>query len=394
MNSVFQKKYTKQSHLNMKKMLTYIILTLLSLGIIYFVGVIYIASRMKLDFTGMINDFRESYRQKSFFLNDIDLDDGTYALYVNHKEFGEFMVLNADAIKENKDSLKVSLSFANYFPGEGRDFSYGVTLFNDNSAVKSKEGKIFKNFEIGTLAVYAIPVKKHSIQGYRKLILEKFAALQNNEAIFYTPPNFHFPIHRDYSFYIDFPSITLPVTRNKDSWGGNRIASINGIEHREWLFGQEEGSKAFFVQKLENCIREKAASIPDFEVIVGVNEETNNYLVQTVSGEEYALATTEDDYKFMRVENYHNFHFIVHFRASKEDAEKLYALDFSDCFSEENNNKQKLIDVMKALVKQSAQPHLDVEKGEVELYGFKNTFTKSNEIKEQLYELWWLELEN
>lgn len=79
--------------------------------------------------------------------------------------------------------------------------------------------------------------------------------------------------------------------------------------------------------------------------------------------------------------------------ANKENAEKLLALDYSDCLSEEERNRPQVIAKMKALVKQSNSPNLDVDKGEVGLSDYKDTTSKYKEVYEQGYQISWLQLD-
>lgn len=377
----------------MKKMLIYIILTIVSVAIICFTVVYFTAHRMKLDLSGIFENIEESNHKKALFLNDIDLEDGHFALYVDHEEFGEFMVLDQDALKENKDSLYVRVNLLNIFSGLTRRQRHGVTLFKGKSFVKNKKSGFFKKFDLGTLANYAIPVKKHTIEGNKALIQEKYFSLQDKENIFYPSPPIYFPDNLEFSFTVYLPSIALPVTRKEDSWGMNSIASINGMEYDNWLNENRIGSRINLTKELENCIREKAKMLDGLDVTISINEETNNYLVHRIGANEYPLTRAENKHEYIRLENYHNFRISAHFRATKKDAEQLYAMDFSDCHSEEQNNRVQLVNAINELVKQSELTNLTHENGTVELYGNKNMVTRSNEITEQLYSLWWLEIE-
>ncbi|QDH79609.1 hypothetical protein FKX85_11395 [Echinicola soli] len=320
-------------------------------------------------------------------LADMDFSNGKYALYIKHKEFGEFMVLDEEALKENRDKLIVNISLANYLPGEG-DRSFGVILFKDNKLVTQKSGGVFTHFAIGNLADHAVPVKSQRIQGVKKRIQEKQDSIADQNNIFITYQSAFVPDNRAFRFRVYFPCIAVPVTRGKDSAGYERIITVNGIKHDKWIMESESLFDRQWGEKIERCIRDKAGTITDFEVSIAKSSMSNAYLLDKAGND---LKTPNK--KTIYIKDYMYYSFTAYLMADKDNAEKLLALDYSDCMSEEDRNRPLLIAKMKALVKQSTQPHLDVDKGEIGLEGYKDNVTKYKALYEQEYSLTWLEVE-
>ncbi len=152
----------------MKKAVIYAIITFIVILLIWFIAKL-ITKKVDKD----TNNFHEPFRKQNIelFLGNIDFSNGSYAIYVRHKELGEFAVTNEEGLKANRHLLKVKLSWANYLPYKG-DRGFGVMLFKDNKLVKKKTGGVFNIFEIGTLKNYAIGVKNKSFmvlsRTYRK----------------------------------------------------------------------------------------------------------------------------------------------------------------------------------------------------------------------------------
>lgn len=323
------------------------------------------------------------------FLNEIDLSDGDYSLYVRHKEFGEFMVIEEKALKENSSSLKLRFSFVNYLPGEG-DRNFGVILFKNNQQVKSKIGGAFTYFEIGSLANYALAVKEHRISGIKKVVQRKLDSIKNKTTIFINHQPTFVADNRAFRFRVYFPSIALPVTREIDSTGYERIITVNGIDNNKWIMEEETIFDKQWENKLENRIRKKADTISDFEVKVSKGSLSDDMLYDTTVqwGD---LRTPDSKPLFMKDYMYYNF--TAYIMASEENAKKLLVLDYSDCMNDEERNKPQVLAKMKQLVKKSTKPNLSVDKGEVGLQSYKDDTTTYEGLYEQEYSLNWFEIE-
>ncbi|WP_298781938.1 hypothetical protein [uncultured Polaribacter sp.] len=323
------------------------------------------------------NSFSNIFKS-SDFLEDVDFSSSKYALYIRHKKHGEFMVLNQELIEENKNDLKVKTSFINYLPGEG-DRGYGVRLFKNNKLVKSKLGGVFKKFEIGTLNNHKLPIKRQRISGTKKVLQQKLDSIKNEENIFIT----HLPTfvadNRAFRFRVYFPSIAIPVKREIDNYGYERVTAINGDEIKKWS------------NKLKKCIKEKADSISDFDVSITHGSLGDAYIFDTTA--KWGAIRTSDR-KFLYTKDYIYYNFTAYIKSDKESSEKLLSLDYSDCLSEIDRNKPQVIAKMKELLKQSTKPNLSVDNGEVGLEGYKDKVTKYKTLYEQEYSLNWLELEN
>jgi len=323
-------------------------------------------------------------------LQEIDFSNGDYSLYVRHREYGEFMVLDEKGIKENENILKIKASFTNYLPGEG-DRSYGIMLFKNNTLIKSKLGGVFNSFEIGTLADYGLPVKRQEVSGIKKELQQKLDSIKNNENIFITHQSEFVADNRAFRFRVYFPSIAVPVTRGTDSAGYQRILTVNGIENKLWQMEKERVFEKKWIAQLENCIREKAGAISDFEVSIsqGSLSDANIFDTTIKWGEMRTL-----DNKLLYIKGYMYYNFTAYIMANKENAEKLLELDYSDCLSEKDRSRPQVIYRMQQLVKESTKPNLDVDKGEVGLNGYKDEVSKYKNLYEQEYSLVWLETEN
>ena len=330
-------------------------------------------------------------KNNELFLSDIDFADGSYVLYVKHKEFGTFAVTNEEILKENSDALKVSISWANYLPGEG-DRSYGVMLFKDNQLLKTKKGGVFKNFEIGTLKEESVAVKEHRYEGVKRKIQNKMDSLRENKNVYITFQSDLPKENKEFHFRIYFPDIAVPVTRAKDPTGYERITTINGMDHNEWQRGNDKGFHASWVAQIENCIKNKAGEITDFDLSISNGTRQDTFIVDLTKDGKRELRNANNGVLYMKDFMYYQYQ--AYIGADKEDAEKLLAMDYSDCIDEHGRKRPAVIKKMEDVVKQSTMPNLSVEKGEVGLMDFRDTVTKSKSLYEQEYQLNWLEIEN
>jgi hypothetical protein len=371
----------------MKKLMIYATITLTLILVIWAILKV-ITNKVGKD----INEFYEPFRKQNneLFIGDVDFSDGNYVLYIKHKELGEFAVVNEESLKANRDSLKVKVSWANYLPGEGNR-SFGVMLFKNNKLIKRKNGGLFKIFDIGNLKQASVSVKEHRLNAVKRDIQNKIDSLNKSKNIFITLQSDLPKEDKEFHFRIYFPSIAVPVTRGKDKYGYERILTINGIEYSEWHNGNDNGFDAMWSTHIEKCIKNKAGEITDFDLSIS-NGTLGDAYIFDVSENWGELKNADNQMLYLKDFMYYQYQ--AHIGANKEDAEKLLKIDYSNCISEIDRNRPKLIAKMKDLVKQSTKLNLSVEKGEVGLSNYKDSVTKSKTLYEQEYQLNWLEIVN
>lgn len=332
-----------------------------------------------------INNFDYSFQNKSI-LKDIDFSDGNYALYIRHKKFGEFMVLDEQALIKNKDKLVVEKSFINYLPGEG-DRNYGIMLFKNNNLVVSKTGGAFNTFKIGDLNDYYIPVKKKSFLGIKEEVQKQLDTIKNNKRTFLTHKSNFVDDNRAFSFRVYFPSMAVPVTRKKDGNGVKQLQTVNGIDYNTWVMKEEYTFEKKWSKYLKKCIRKKAGIISNFELNVYANSLSDIYLENNSNN----LKSKEG--RILYINDYMYYMFTAVINGNKSNSEKLLVLDYSDCLSEEDRNRPQLISKVKRLIKQSNDPNIDVDRGEVKLFEYKDEVSKDREVYHQEYQIDWLKIE-
>ncbi len=371
----------------MKKMFLYILI-IISLIIIGFLINQSINAKEKKEKKELLEQKLKVLSESKYLLKNIDFSDADYALYIRDKKQGTFMVLDEQALIDNKNKLKVKSSWLNYLPGEG-DRNFGVILFKNKKRIKSALGAIFTDFEIGNLKDFGIPVEQKNFWGTKSEMQQKLDSLKNDKNAFITYQPDFVKDNRAYSFRIYFPSIAVPVTRGVDSLGYARIFTVNGIDYNTWTMKKETEFDKKWTKTLEECIRKKAGSITDFEISVSKSSLSNAYLFDTTK--KWGDLTSADK-KLLYINDFMFFNFDAFIMTNKENAEKLLTLDYSDCLSEEERNKPQVIAKMKALVKQSNSPNLDVDKGEVGLSDYIDQTSKYKATYEQEYQISWLEL--
>ena len=372
----------------MKKIMIYVIIALILILTIWTILKL-ITNKVGKD----INEFYEPFRKQNseLFLGDVDFSDGNYVLYIKHKELGEFAVVNEENLKENRDSLKVKVSWANYLPGEGNR-SFGVMLFKDNKLIKRKNGGIFKIFEIGNLKQGYVTVKEHRLNAVKRDIKNKIDSLNASKDIFIISQPDLPKEDKEFHFRIYFPSIAVPVTRGKDDDGYERIFAINGIDYSEWNNGNDNGFYAKWITQIEKCIKNKAGEITDFDLSISNGTLGDAYIFDV--SQDWGGELHNANNQILYLKDFMYYQYQAYIGANKENAEKLLAIDYSDCIGEYDRNKPKVISKMKELIKQSTKPYLSVEKGEVGLTDYRDSVTKSKTLYEQEYQLNWLEIEN
>lgn len=344
-----------------------------------------------------INDFYKPFRlqHSGFILKGIDFSEANYAIYIRHEEFGEFMVIDEQALLNNQDALEIKRSWINYLPGE-RGQGYGIMLFKDNSLIKSKIASILKVFETGSLKNHAVPVQEHSFHGNKKEIQEKLKGLKNDKSVFIIFEPTISNDSKEFRFRIFFPTIAVPIERETDSTGQKKIKTINGVEYDQWIHGKARDFNKQWVTKIKNCIQKKAENITDFDLSIAPETKEHAYIFDT-SEDTYIFDARENsrnaNNQFLYLNDFMYFNYQANIRANKEEAEKLFTMDCSECFHENERRRPEVIAQMKELVKQSTKPHLNVDKGEVGLLNYKDTTTKDKILDEQKYTLSWLKTE-
>lgn len=366
----------------------YILITLAILLTLWILGEL-ITNKVGKEINGFYRPFRA--QNNELFLKEIDFSDGDYMLYVKHKEFGAFAVIDEQKLIANKDSVKINLSWANYFPGEGNR-SYGLMLFKDNKLFKQKNGGIFNIFEIGNLKNHAVSVNEHRFNGTKKEVEQKIELLmsQKKSFIIYKPT---LPKEdKEFHFRIYFPSIAVPVTRAMDSHGSESITTVDGVDYQEWYQGNDNGFNGQWEKHIEDCIRKKAGSNIDFDLSISSGILSDAYVFDVKQDWGGELRNPKNQILYLKDFMYYNYQ--AYIGASQEDAERLLAIDYTACISEVERRRPEVIAKMKQLVKQSTQPQLKVDNEEVGLSDYQDSTMKSKKLYEQEYFLNWLEIED
>lgn len=340
-----------------------------------------------------INELNKPFgkQNNALFLEDVDFSDGNYVLYIKHKELGEFAVINEESLEANKESLKVNISWANYLPGEGNR-SFGVMLFKDNELIKRKNGGIFKIFEIGNLKQSAIAVNEHLFAGVKSEVKNKIALLKADKNAYIISQSNLPNENKEFHFRIYFPSIAVPVTRGKDENGYEEILTINEIDYPEWYKGNDNGFEEKWSTQIEQCIKNKAGEITDFDLALSKGTLGDAYLFDV--SQNWGGELQNADNEILYLSDFIYYQYQAYIGANKKDAEKLLAIDYSDCISEFDRNRSKVMAKMKDLIRQSTKSNLSVEKGEVGLLDYRDSVTTSKTLYEQEYQLNWLEIKN
>ncbi|GAB1858365.1 hypothetical protein MHTCC0001_32020 [Flavobacteriaceae bacterium MHTCC 0001] len=138
------------------------------------------------------------------FLEDVNLEDGTYALYVKDKTRGEFMVTDIKSLQKNKNKLKIDGTWLSDLLGAGDD-NYGVTLFKNNKIFKNKTGSSFYIHKIGNLKDSAIPVKTNRFNGNKKEAKEKLSLLASKDDYYILHKPFFSERNQEFRFRIMYP---------------------------------------------------------------------------------------------------------------------------------------------------------------------------------------------
>lgn len=348
----------------------------------------YLKKLLRLTCLICIIQLNQSCMSDSKPIEDINFSDGDYALYINHPKHGKFMVLDKKTLKENKNKLKVNVSWLTYLPGEGYR-GYGFVLFKDHEPIKKKGGGIFNSFEIGNLYENAVPVESHQFHGVRSQIQQKVDSLSvdQNAYVTYKPD---LPTDdKEFHFRVYFPSIAIPVTRYTDSLGYQHFKTVNGINGEEWSKTKQYEFEKQLSASIKQCIYNQAQqlSITNFDCSVSQGSQDGAYLFNVSTEQE----VKDENNRILYINDFMYWNFQAYIGASQEDAQKLLNLDYSHCLTQETRNKPKLIETMKAKIAQSSTPNIPIEN--VGLTGYKDQITKSKKLYEQEYSIRWLEVE-
>ncbi|WP_378181175.1 hypothetical protein [Aquimarina sp. SS2-1] len=114
------------------------------------------------------------------------------------------------------------------------------------------------------------------------------------------------------------------------------------------------------------------------KVIVNVNQKSD---ALRIAGAPLGIYTANYEIIVNETCNLYSYH-----------ATHLFELDYTNCVTEEDQNKSALLSKIQERVKQSKTPELNIYKGEVGISNFKDTMTKSKRLYEQEYEIKWLEI--
>lgn len=249
------------------------------------------------------------------FLGNVNFSDGHYVLYIRHKELGEFAVVNQESLEANKAHLKIKVSLLNYLPGEG-DRYFGAMLFKNGKLVKEKKGGVFKIFEIGNLKHDAVAVQTHQYSGIKSEIRKKIEILKKmDNSYIYRQPNLS-STNKDFYFRIYFPTIAVPVTRDKNK-KHNNILTINGIDYSEWHIGNDGGFNKNWKRKIETCIRNKGYEISDFDLSVSSGTLSDAYLFDTSQDGHRELR--DADNHILYLEDFMYYQYSAYVGANKKD---------------------------------------------------------------------------
>jgi hypothetical protein len=311
------------------------------------------------------------------FLSGINFKDGDYALYVKHKDFGEFLVTDEAVLKANKNNIIVSVSFLNFLPGRG-DRSFGIELYKDKKPIKQKFGCLFKVFKIGDIAQYGQPVKKEHFEGTKHEILAKTDSLNNEEDIyFHSIPTFY-KDGKEFILRIKIPSVAVPVKREIDSTGYEQTIITNHFEETK------------FIQELKECLIEKTDSITDYNLNIH-STEVANYLYLFDVSKNWNGYLRDSNNNLIEIKDYIFYKFQATFKATDTVAKQLSLIDFTDCLTEAQRLRPQVIENMKEKVLESTQPNLNVDNSEVGLSEYQDQWKISN-IYEQEYGLSWFKI--
>jgi hypothetical protein len=312
------------------------------------------------------------------FLKDIDFSDGDYALFVQHKDYGRFIIDDESILKAYKNKIKMEKNMLDFLPGGDGSRAYALALYKNKKFIKGQSANIIQSFEINDILKYAKPVKIKSFYGERTQIESTLDSLKNRESIYLNyVPRF---VANDISFTINFPSVAVPVKKTIDSMGYKKTIITNDFTEQK------------FTKELKYRILKKASPITHFNLVVNVSGViSDTYLFDTFdNGNSGSLKDFKQN--SIKVDDYIFYKFHATFRSSDSIINQLSSIDFSDCMTNEQRLRPQLIQYMKKRVLESNRPYLSVENSEVGIMEYSDKCKVSN-IQRQKYSLYWLEIQ-
>ncbi len=327
----------------------------------------------------------KAFETPKTFLSDIDFSTGSYALYVRHKEFGDFVVDDESVLKANGDTIKITRSFLNWLPAQA-DRSYGVHLFKDGVQVKEKTGADFSQFELGDIVQYgkqAMPIER--FLGVRAEAEEKLKLLSTQKNVYFTRvPKFD-KNQRDFYFKVDVPSFAVTLCRE-----GTHIVSA---------FDEEEGKvemwKNVIKQRALERIQEHGILLQDFSLTVSHGHSGNVYLKDhsipaQPDGTRKTLRYAETNNALM-LESFVIYTFSFDLHAQRSVIYQLREVDFSGMITPEERQLSQLAEAIQQTLLQSNKPELAETSDFVIGTKFYHQ-TKVGEIREHTYYMEWIEV--
>ncbi len=333
-----------------------ILVVLISIGIIYYF------------FNRVVSGVKSTIQTKdtSFILKDIDFSNGSYGLYIRHKEQGTFFVDDETALKDNLDVIKVKRSWMNFLPAEA-DREYGIRLFKDNREILGKQGAVFSAFEIGDIAHYGKPVEAYSFKGNRAEMLGKLKLLSEEERVYiFNEPKIR-EENRAYTFRLELPTITVSVKRED---------------------GYVEGWKKLLKQR----VYQLTEPLTDFDISFSCFENSNMAILDysTPKKDIQPALYNVDGKTILCMDEYVFLQILIHFSSTKEVAEQLQEIDFSSLVSDRQRNHLQLMQGVQEKISRSNKPELNKEK--VGFYSYTNQLIVG-ELSEYTYRVEWFEVD-
>ncbi len=318
------------------------------------------------------------------FLGDIDFATGDYALYVRHKELGDFVVDDESVLKANRDSIKITRSFLNWLPG-ATSRTYGVRLFRDRVQVKEKTGVDFSQFEIGDIAQHGKAViATEEFRGIRAAMEEKLKFLSAQKNVYISRVPKLDKDQRDFHFRVTLPSFAIPIRKEGT--------------HTVHMFQEGENATTWenlIRQRVLKRIKEHGVVPQDFSLNVSHGYSGNVYLKDSSApvrpdGTRKTLRHAETNRPLM-LESHIIYNFAFTFYAPKSVIFQLKKIDFSGLVTQNECQIPQLTESIKQTVLQSNKSELAGRSHFIlstEFYGE----TEVGEIGEHKYSVEWLEV--
>ncbi len=320
-----------------------------------------------------------------FFWND-------YALFVNHPKHGSFLVDDTKVLKANRHKVKIQRkkAFANFLPTVF-DRGYGLTLFKNGKPVKTytHNRDYFEFFEIGDLAQYGKPVKFQAFSGTKAQVQTKLKELGKQKNVYISNIPVFKPEGEEHKLTLILPSIAIPTKPKGQDSPLSIPVETDRFNEGDW----ERKWKAQWEQKIEQRIREITASAGRYKMDIGfittparLQDYTNKALLKHGRGKAIYASNGRD---VVRLE-YRLYTPEICISATSKLIRQLKELDYSALITEEERNKPQLLQAMQEVIDQSKTPDLSIEKGEVGLYSYYDSFhiQGAGETQYELYTGW------